>query len=80
MLMHSTPPPPFPPPHPSIEVQILVLPGEQCLGGQEGGSSEPSPQSSSPSHRHKRGMHMLFAQTKSLLVQLSKQVLPSLAK
>lgn len=77
------PSPPFPPPHPqhpSIEVQILVLPGEQCLGGQEGGSSEPSPQSSSPSHRHKRGMHMLFAQTKSLLVQLSKQVLPSLAK
>ena len=59
---------------------IKQIPGGQCLGGQEGGSSEPSPQSSSPSQRHTRGMQRLFAQTKSLLLQLSKHVLPSFAK
>ena len=56
-------------------------PGRQTNGGQSGGSSEPSPQSSCPSHFHQNGRHFkVFSHRKLEAEQLDLQLKPSLCK
>lgn len=56
-------------------------PGRQTNGGQDGGSSDPSPQSSCPSHFHQKGKHFkVFSQRKLEAEQLDLQLKPSLCK